>query len=249
MRKNDTDYLLGVLDVDEKKTPDSEVPGKVQAANQKFSAAGHGAEMGQRAFYAVFHLMTLDDLRKKNAEAILKDSNSNLSMTFNNTRQKVTVLSKVQRNLNLGRPFAAVDSGILSKFDSLGKEVATQRAEALKREIAEVANVRWPGGDTGSAVASRSGRVLKTDPNWGGNGTKILKVTSHGSWAVAERTFLGTPASYGHPIYVAAQNPGDPPELVTVYKIRAVTEGPSQSSPIDGFWVGDSFRMLTKNLP
>jgi len=123
-------------------------------------------------------------------------------------------------------------------------KVEIEKALDAARFPGQVASFGGPGTVSGLAAAA-----LKFFKEQGGNETTVA-VSIAGEWMVAKRNIFSEPIQWGLPIWAVSYH-NETPDVARVFKMTIVTGeglGIAKAPPFTAVWVGDSYRMRTKNI-
>lgn len=235
--------------------PQDQVWNSARTLNEKFAPLGLGYDTGDELHEIWERFRQVDESGELNAKLILDHvQNIGLNETvlgYTHAMSRVKAIDECAKLLTLAPRFVPDDATIAKRASNMEPKLGAMMVKYKAKEQAQLAKAKWPGGDSGSPVAAAAGQLLKSSPQWGGSGDgiKILKVASYGTWSVAERDLFGRPLTYGHPIRAAVRNGSTSSGVVKVIEMTAVTKGASQSPDFKGFWVGGVTLMLQSNLP
>jgi hypothetical protein len=132
-------------------------------------------------------------------------------------------------------------------------KIAAMRVKSKADLEAALDDARFPAAFTdftgpGSAAELEASCVQyfnQSDPS-----QTTVKVRIAGNWVVAKKNLFGEPIQWGLPIWAVGYHNNEK-EISRVFKMTLITgegQGIAKSPPWTGAWVGDSFRMRTKNI-
>jgi hypothetical protein len=196
-------------------------------------------------------LVNLEEAPKIEANKILSAAIRNLdrieSSTADTERDKryAQAEASIKRALkfNPGDPEAA---GWISKIAAMRVKSKADMEAALDAAQfpAEFAGFTGPGNPAELAAACVK-YFNDSDPS-----QTTVKVRIAGNWVVAKKNIFGEPIQWGLPIWAVGYH-NDNKEISRIFKMTMITGealGIAKSPPWTGTWVGDSYRMRTKNI-
>jgi hypothetical protein len=196
-------------------------------------------------------LTNLEEAPKIEAKRILTNVLQNLDLiegfVVDTARDKR--YAQVEQKLQLALQFNPDDAEVkewLTKIRGMRAQSKLDIEKALD-------NARFPGHMSGFAgpgsVTDLAASCLKYF-NQNSQGETTVAVSVAGNWVVAKRNIFGNPIQWGLPIWAVSYKP-DNKEIARVFKLTILTNeglGIAKSPPWTGVWVGDSYRMRTKNI-
>lgn len=244
-----------VTQVSQTHAPQDAVWNSARTLNEKFAPLGLGYDTGDELHEIWERFRQVDESGELNATLIL-DHVQNIGLNdtilgYTHEMSRVKAIEECAKLLSLAPRFAPENSTVAKRASAMEPKLGAMMLKYKAKEKAQLAAVKWPGGDSSNSIAVSAAQLLKSSPQWGGSGdgTQILKVASYGTWSVAERDLFGRPLNYGHPVRAAVRNGSTSSGVVKVLEMTAITKGPSQTADFKGFWVGNVTLMLQSNLP
>lgn len=235
--------------------PREQVWNSARTLNEKFAPLGLGYDVGDELHTVQQLFQQVDETLEANAELVLSHvQNIGLNETilgYIHEVSRIQAMEECSKLLSLAPRFAPDNQRIAKRASNMETQLASLMDKYKAKEKAQLAQAKWPGGNSSDAVAVAAANLLKTSPQWGGSGdgTQILKVASYGNWTVAERDLFGRPLTYGHPVRAAVRSGSAANGVVKIIEMTAITKGASQSPDFKGFWVGSVSLMLQSKLP
>jgi hypothetical protein len=196
-------------------------------------------------------LTNLEEAPKEEAKKILKAAIQNLdnieSFTADTERDKR--YAQVDTKLQLALKFNPADQEVK---DWIAK-IRTMRVKSKADMEKSMDDARFPAAFAGFAGPGNAAELAvscvkyfnESDPS-----QTTVKVHIAGNWVVAKKNMFGEPVQWGLPIWAAGYHNNEK-EIARVFKMTMITGeglGIAKSPPWTGAWVGDSFRMRTRNI-
>jgi len=196
-------------------------------------------------------LTNLEEAPKEEAKKILKAAIQNLdrieSFTADTERDKR--YGQVDASLQLALKFNPEDAeikGWIAKIQTLRVKSKADIEKSLEDARFPAAFAGFAGpGNAAELAASCVKYFNESDPS-----QTTVKVVVAGNWVVAKKNIFGEPVQWGLPIWAVGYHNNEK-EISRVFKMTMITAeglGIAKSPPWTGAWVGDSFRMRTKNI-
>ncbi len=196
-------------------------------------------------------LMNLEEAPKLEAKKILAAAIQNLDRveTFTADTERDKRYAQADEKLRLALKFNPADQEVK---DWIAKIAALRVKSKADMETA-MDSAQFPGpfaafsgpGNAAELTAACVKYFNETDPS-----QTTVQVRIAGNWVAAKKNIFGEPIQWGLPIWAAGYR-NDDREISRVFKMTMITGeglGIAKSPPWTGAWVGDSFRMRTKNI-
>jgi hypothetical protein len=196
-------------------------------------------------------LTNLEEVPKLEAKKILAAAIQNLdkieSFTADTERDKR--YGQVDARLRLALKFNPDDQevkGWITKIAAMRQKSKDDIETAMDGAQFPAAFAAFAGpGNAAELTAACVQYFNQSDPS-----QTTVKVHIAGNWVVAKKNIFGEPIQWGLPIWAVGYH-NDNKEVSRVFKMTMITGeglGIAKSPPWTGAWVGDSFRMRTKNI-
>jgi hypothetical protein len=196
-------------------------------------------------------LTNLEEAPKQEAKKILSAAIRNLDNieSFNADTERDKRYAQVDAKLQLALKFNPADQEVKDWVVKIKTLRVKSKADIEKsmddaRFPAAFAGFAGPG-NTAELTASCVKYFNDSDPS-----QTTVKVHIAGNWVVAKKNIFGEPVQWGLPIWAVGYHNNEK-EMARVFKMTMITGeglGIAKSPPWTGVWVGDSFRMRTKNI-
>ena len=196
-------------------------------------------------------LTNLEEVPKLEAKRILTDAVRNLDLIegFIADTERDKRYTQVDAKLRLGLKFNPNDQEIRDWI----VKIAAMRQKSKDDIEKTMDTAQFPGpfaafdgpGNTAELTASCVKYFNESDPS-----QTTVKVHIAGNWVSAKKNIFGETVQWGLPIWAVGYH-NDNREISRVFKMTMITGeglGVAKSPPWTGAWVGDSFRMRTKNI-
>jgi len=196
-------------------------------------------------------LTNLEEAPKQEAKKILTGAIQNLDLieSFIADTERDKRYTQIDAKLQLGLKFNLADQEIKDWV----VKIKTLRVKSKADVEKSIDDARFPAafsvfagpGNAAELTASCVKYFNETDPS-----QTTVKVHIAGNWVVAKKNIFGEPVQWGLPIWAVGYHNNEK-DIARVFKMTMITGeglGIAKSPPWTGAWVGDSFRMRTRNV-
>jgi hypothetical protein len=196
-------------------------------------------------------LANLDEAPKQEAKKILTSAIRSLDNIegFTADTERDNRYGQADAKLQLALKFNPADQEV----KDWSVKIRTLRVKSKADMEKSMDDARFPAafagftgpGNAAELAASCVKYFNESDPS-----QTTVKVHVAGNWVVAKKNIFGEPVQWGLPIWAVGYHNNEK-EISRVFKMTMITGeglGVAKSPPWTGAWVGDSFRMRTKNI-
>ncbi len=196
-------------------------------------------------------LTNLEEAPKLEAKKILTAAIQNIDQieSFTADTERDKRYEQIDAKLRLGLKFNPADQEIKDWLVKIAALRQKSKADIEKSMDEAQFPARFaPFSGPGNAAELEAACVTyfnATDPS-----QTTVKVHLAGDWIVAKKNMFGEPIQWGLPIWAVGYHNNEK-EIARVFKMTMITGealGIAKSPPWTGAWVGDSYRMRTKNI-